>query len=101
MRRRFERAGNLDFHPGKITAIDTHWIWQDGQHLTKNPFKILGGVLTVPETPGLGVQVDMDAVEKAHQLYRTMGLGARDDATAMQYLIPGWTFDNKRPCLVR
>ena len=26
--------------PGKITAIDTHWIWQDGQRLTKQPFKI-------------------------------------------------------------
>jgi glucarate dehydratase len=30
-----------------------------------------------------------------------MGLGARDDAAAMQFLVPGWTFDNKRPCLVR
>ena len=28
-------------------------------------------------------------------------LGARDDAAAMQYLIPNWTFDPKRPCLVR
>jgi len=30
-----------------------------------------------------------------------MQLGARDDATAMQFLVPGWKFDNKRPCLVR
>ena len=29
------------------------------------------------------------------------GLGARDDAAAMQYLIPDWTFDPKRPALVR
>ncbi len=87
--------------PGQITAIDTHWIWQDGQHLTKNPFKISGGMLTVPEKPGLGVDIDLDAIEKANQLYQSMGLGGRDDALAMQYLIPGWTFDNKRPCLVR
>jgi hypothetical protein len=26
-----------------------------------------------------------------------MGLGARDDAAAMQFLIPGWRFDNKQP----
>jgi glucarate dehydratase len=26
--------------PGEITAIDTHWIWQDGQRLTKEPFKL-------------------------------------------------------------
>jgi glucarate dehydratase len=87
--------------PGKVTAIDTHWIWQDGQRLTKAPLQIVDGNITVPATPGLGVALDMAEVEKAHQLYLQHGLGARDDAMAMQYLIPGWKFDNKRPSLVR
>lgn len=87
--------------PGKITAIDTHWIWQDGQRLTKEPFQIKGGLVAVPQKPGLGVEIDMDQMAKAHELYKDHGLGARDDAIAMQYLISGWTFDNKRPCLVR
>jgi len=87
--------------PGEITAIDTHWIWQDGQHLTREPLQIKGGKVKVPVTPGLGVELDMEAVDAAHQLYLGMGLGARDDAVAMQQLIPGWKFDNKRPCLVR
>jgi glucarate dehydratase len=87
--------------PGKVTAIDTHWIWQDGQRLTKEPLKIEGGLIRVPARPGLGIEIDMAEVEKAHQAYKAMGLGARDDAAAMQYLIPGWKFDNKRPCLVR
>jgi glucarate dehydratase len=87
--------------PGQITAIDTHWIWQDGQHLTRNPFQIEDGLIAVPERPGLGVDLDLDAVERAHELYKTKGLGARDDATAMQFLIQGWKFDPKRPCLVR
>lgn len=87
--------------PGNITAIDTHWIWQDGQRLTREPFRIVNGLVAVPKKPGLGVEVDMAEIEKAHQLYREKGLGARNDAQAMQYLIPGWTFDNKRPCLVR
>jgi glucarate dehydratase len=87
--------------PGKITAIDTHWIWQDGQRLTTEPFRIEGGRISVPDAPGLGVELDMAEVEKANALYRGMGLGARDDAQAMQYLIPGWKFDPKRPCLVR
>jgi glucarate dehydratase len=30
-----------------------------------------------------------------------MGLGARDDAVAMQFLIPQWSFDGKRPSLIR
>ncbi|SDF77218.1 glucarate dehydratase [Sporomusa acidovorans] len=88
--------------PGKITALDTHWIWQEGhERLTKEPFRIVNGMVTVPDRPGLGVEIDMEQVEKAHQVYLKMGLGARNDAVAMQYLIPGWEFDNKRPCLVR
>ena len=87
--------------PGKVTAIDTHWIWQDGQRLTKEPLKIEGGLIRVPAKPGLGIEIDMAEVEKAHQAYKAMGLGARDDAQAMQFLIPNWKFDNKRPCLVR
>jgi glucarate dehydratase len=87
--------------PGRITAIDTHWIWQDGQHLTRDPLKIVGGLVKVPERPGLGIELDFAALEHAHALYRSHGLGARDDATAMQFLIPGWRFDPKRPCLLR
>ncbi|WP_120994186.1 glucarate dehydratase [Stutzerimonas urumqiensis] len=87
--------------PGKVTAIDTHWIWQDGQRLTRDPLKIVGGLVQVPKKPGLGIEIDMDQLSKANALYRSMGLGARDDSVAMQFLIQGWTFDNKKPCLVR
>jgi glucarate dehydratase len=87
--------------PGPITAIDTHWIWQDGQRLTKEPLQIRGGMVAVPERPGLGIEIDLDQIERANALYKSHGLGARDDAMAMQYLIPGWTFDHKRPALVR
>ena len=57
--------------------------------------------MQVPKKPGLGVELDMAEVEKAHQLYKQHGLGARDDAVAMQSLIPGWTFDPKRPAFDR
>ena len=87
--------------PGQITAIDTHWIWQDGQRLCREPLAIKAGLIEVPERPGLGVEIDMACVEAAHRLYQAHGLRARDDAVAMQFLLPGWTFDNKRPCLLR
>ena len=88
--------------PGEYNACDTHWIWQDGQFLTKNPPKIVGGEIAVPKNvPGLGIEVDREAVLKAHQIYVDNNCGTRDDAAAMQYLIPGWKFDAKRPCLVR
>lgn len=87
--------------PGNITAIDTHWIWQDGQRLTKEPLSIKDGKIKVPEKPRLGIEIDMEKVEEANEIYRKLGLGARDDSIAMQYLIPNWKFDPKRPCLVR
>ena len=87
--------------PGRVTAIDTHWIWQDGQRLTREPLQIKGGLVEVPKKPGLGIELDMVEVEKAHQLYKQHGLGSRDDAVAMQYLVPGWKFDPKRPALDR
>jgi glucarate dehydratase len=87
--------------PGKVTAIDTHWIWQDGQALTREPLLIKGGKIAVPDRPGLGIEIDRKAIDEAYALYRQHGLGARDDAIAMQFLIPGWTFDDKRPSLVR
>lgn len=87
--------------PGDTTALDTHWIWQDGQQLTKNAPTISGGAIQVPTAPGLGVTLDRDRVAEAHELYIEHGLGQRDDAEAMQHLVEGWSFDPKRPCLVR
>ena len=87
--------------PGRVTAIDTHWIWQDGQRLTREPLVISGGKITVPTRPGLGLEIDFAQLAQAHELYRRIGGGARDDTIAMQYLLPGWKFDPKRPCLVR
>jgi len=87
--------------PGQITAIDTHWIWQDGQRLTKDPLKIVKGSVEVPQRPGLGIEIDMAQIDAAHRRYKSMGLGARDDSIAMQFLSPKWKFDPKRPSLVR
>ena len=87
--------------PGEITALDTHWIWQDGQGLTKEPLLIRDGEIKVPQAPGLGVELDRERLAEANALYLEHGLGARDDAVSMQYLVQGWEFDPKRPCLVR
>ncbi len=88
--------------PGRVTAIDTHWIWQEGiERLTKEPFQFVGGDVIVPDRPGLGVEIDLDRLAAAHELYKKIGGGMRDDAVAMQYLVPGWTYDAKKPSLGR
>ena len=86
---------------GTTTAIDTHWIWQDGQRITKEPLQIVGGKISLPQLPGLGVEPDFEQLEQAHALYRRLDIRVRDDCAGMQFLIPGWQFDPKRPCLVR
>ncbi len=88
--------------PGDITAIDTHWIWQEGrERLTTEPLRIVAGQVAVPDVPGLGVKPDMERIAAAHALYKKVAGGARDDAMAMRYLVPGWTYDPKKPSLGR
>jgi glucarate dehydratase len=88
--------------PGNITAIDTHWIWQEGrERLTREPLRIVDGQVAVPDKPGLGIDVDMGQVERAHELYKKVGGTARDDAIAMRCLVPGWQYDPKRPAFGR
>ena len=88
--------------PGKITAIDTHWIWQDGQRLTTEP-------LQDRRRQGEGarsarVSASRSTWRRSRRRTRCIRSTASARATtrmAMQYLIPNWKFDNKRPCLVR
>ena len=88
--------------PGEYNALDTHWIWQEGlERLTVEPPRITGGEVAVPDTPGLGVRLDRDRLRAAQELHEEVASAGRDDAAGMQYLIKGWAFDAKRPCLVR
>lgn len=87
--------------PGNPTALDTHWIWQDGQNLLKDTPQIKDGYLEVPNKAGLGVTIDMDRVMEANKLYEKLPSHDRDDAIAMQYLIPNWKYNSKKPALVR
>ncbi|NDL61492.1 enolase C-terminal domain-like protein [Acerihabitans arboris] len=88
--------------PGeRVTPFDTHWLWQDGQRLTREPFKIVDGNIRLPDKPGLGIELDMEQVEKSHQLYQRIPNKDRNDAVGMQYLIKDWRFNGKRPTLLR
>ncbi|WP_337013434.1 enolase C-terminal domain-like protein [Pantoea sp. AS142] len=88
--------------PGdRLTAFDTHWIWQDGQQLTQLAPQIRDGHLELPEGPGLGITLNMARVEAAHALYNSLPDKNRNDALGMQFLINNWSFNAKRPALLR
>ena len=55
----------------------------------------------VDQKLGISLGMRRDQVKKANKIYMENCLGGRDDAKGMQYLVPGWKFDNKKPCLVR
>ena len=115
---RFEGRDNLSrFMPAILAAgffllylvtCQRGWCWQDGGLFQRRIFSLdfsgsFGIAASHPLFIGLGVAIDRDQLMKAHRLYldKCEGRGARDDAVGMQYLIPGWKFDNKKPCLVR
>ena len=88
--------------PGNITAIDTHWIWQDGQRLTREPFQIKGGLVDVPSARRPGRRDRHGRGREGARHLQIAGPGrARRRGQAMQFLIPGWKFDPKKPCLIR
>lgn len=89
---------DLKLKGGVLREEEVEAIRADGQRLTKEPLKIEGGFVQVPRKPGLGIAIGLAEVEKAHPLYRRHGLGARDDAVGMQFLVSGWKFD---PAVVR
>ena len=87
--------------PGKITPVDTHYIWQDGQELCDNPVQIRDGKIKISDKPGLGIEINMEKLLKANELYNNIPNHDRDDTLAMQYFIKDWKFDSSRPCFVR
>ena len=78
--------------PGEYTALDTHWIWQEGiDRLTKEPMKIEGGEIKVPDKPGLGVTIDYDQLARGRERYEKIPFRKRDDEAEMRkYVDPNW-----------
>jgi glucarate dehydratase len=73
-------------------ALDTHYPWQSDEVIKGGRFKFEDGAVQVPNEPGLGVELDRDALAKLHQNYLKCGLTKRNDEIEMQKVVPGWKF---------
>jgi glucarate dehydratase len=76
-------------------ACDTHWPWKTEDVVVGEPFTFSNGALRVPDRPGLGVELDRDALGRLHEQYLACGLRNRDDTSYMQRIVPG--YERKQP----
>lgn len=82
--------------PNLTYALDTHYPWQSDEIITGGRLPFEDGSVAVPEGPGLGVELDREALARLHENYLACGLTKRDDETEMQKVQPGWTFKATR-----
>jgi glucarate dehydratase len=77
---------NLDY------ACDTHWPWKDPAEDVVVPgvLRFVDGAVAVPTRPGLGVELDRDALARLHEQYLTCGLRERDDTGYMRRFQPSY-----------
>jgi glucarate dehydratase len=72
--------------------LDTHYPWQSDEIIQGGRLSFEDGSVAVPSGPGLGVELDREALAQLHQNYLECGLTKRDDEIEMQKIEPGWTF---------
>jgi glucarate dehydratase len=82
--------------PNLTYALDTHYPWQSDEVIVGGRFEFEDGSLPVPAGPGLGVELDRDALQRLHERYLQCGLTDRDDEIEMQKVEPGWAFESTR-----
>ena len=76
--------------PNLTYACDTHWPWKTEDVVAGQPLIFSGGALRVPSGPGLGVELDREALARLHEQYLACGLRNRDDTGYMQRVVPGY-----------
>jgi len=82
--------------PNLSYALDTHYPWQSEEIIKGGRIKFEEGSVVLPEGPGLGVELDREALAKAHQNFLACGLKERNDEIEMQKKVPGWKFSQTR-----
>jgi glucarate dehydratase len=76
--------------PNLTYACDTHWPWKQEDVVRGDPFTFAGGSVSVPTSPGLGVDLDRDQLARLHEQYLRCGIRNRDDTSYMQRFNPAY-----------
>ncbi len=76
--------------PNLTYACDTHWPWKTEEVVRPGVLAFRDGSVTVPQGPGLGVELDRDALARLHEQYLACGLRNRDDTGYMRRVDPSY-----------
>ena len=71
-------------------ACDTHYPWQEEEVISGGKIKFENGGVRLPDKPGLGVELDRDALKELARNYETCGVRSRDDIAEMRKYQPDW-----------
>ncbi len=82
--------------PNLTYACDTHYPWQSEEVITQGRFQFEDGCLEVSNEPGLGIELDREALARLHETYKASGITYRNDELEMQKVAPGWKFQAVR-----
>ncbi|MCZ4518259.1 glucarate dehydratase family protein [Rhodococcus ruber] len=81
--------------PNLTYACDTHWPWKSEDVVVPGVLNFVDGAVAVPTGPGLGIEIDQDALAALHQQYLDCGIRDRDDTGYMQSIDS--SFENTCP----
>ncbi|MFJ2261178.1 glucarate dehydratase family protein [Streptomyces sp. NPDC087844] len=84
--------------PRLTYACDTHTPWKqpDEDVVDTEVLRFTEGRVTVPTAPGLGVELDRDALARLHRQYLDCGLRDRDDTGYMRTVDPSFPTETPR-----
>ncbi|MFM9270587.1 glucarate dehydratase family protein [Halomonas elongata] len=72
-------------------ACDTHYPWQEEEVIVGGKISFEDGSVRVPDAPGLGVELDRDALQQLALNFQECGIRSRNDVKEMQKYDPSWT----------
>ncbi len=74
--------------PNLTYACDTHYPWEQDEVIAGGRVLFERGCVRLPEAPGLGIELDRDALARLHDNYLACGFDKRDDAREMRKYRP-------------
>ena len=77
-------------------ACDTHYPWQEEEVIAGGRIAFEQGTVRLTTAPGLGVQLDRQALARLHEQYLACGVRQRDDLAQMRKYQPGFAGTSPR-----